>query len=311
MSYNNSGQVQLLQDWGNRGDLVLTYVGSELTGVWEREGVVTTYGYDPSSHQLTSITDPAGYHTTYTYDATTGGVATRSVAGRESLYFYGFGSGPTSLILHRYNELGFVWTHTTENGYPTGQIDPCGNVQTYVYGTDPTVPLQYNHPVAFTNGLGETTSYCFDINGYFLAQQDPLGHITTYQRDSFGNITQLINALGYTTTYLYGSSPQLRQLQTVIDPLGRRTTLGYQSNGLPQTTEDALGNVTTLLWNNLGVQTNLINPLGFYTTYLYDSRGNQTVAIDALGRSSTVSYDLQDRATSQQESAGEHQHDGL
>src|SRR5207244_2198687 len=59
-SYNGDGKVQVIQDWGYRQDTVLSYVGSDLTEVWEPNGGVTRYRYD-SSHRLTAVYDPEGY----------------------------------------------------------------------------------------------------------------------------------------------------------------------------------------------------------------------------------------------------------
>jgi YD repeat-containing protein len=83
LSYNAANQVQVIEDWAGRGLILLTYVGTDLTEVWEPEGVVTRYGYD-ASHRVTSITDPEGYITTYTYSGDQ--VRTRNVAGSITTY---------------------------------------------------------------------------------------------------------------------------------------------------------------------------------------------------------------------------------
>jgi YD repeat-containing protein len=50
LSYNADGKVQTVADWGGRGLVVLTYVGSDLTEVWQQEGVVTRYRYDANHY---------------------------------------------------------------------------------------------------------------------------------------------------------------------------------------------------------------------------------------------------------------------
>ncbi|MBI3966183.1 MAG: hypothetical protein HY329_11160, partial [Chloroflexi bacterium] len=84
LSYNGSGQLTAIADPGGRGSLTLGYTSGRLTSVtdwlsptprvasfqydgsnrlWkvtDRESQTTTYGYDGTSHRLTTITDPLG-----------------------------------------------------------------------------------------------------------------------------------------------------------------------------------------------------------------------------------------------------------
>jgi YD repeat-containing protein len=86
LSYNTDGKVQFIQDWGDQRHVVMTYVGSDMTGLWGPAGSVTTFHYD-GNHYLTAISDPELYLTTITYDYA-GRVLTCSVAGNLGRYTY-------------------------------------------------------------------------------------------------------------------------------------------------------------------------------------------------------------------------------
>jgi YD repeat-containing protein len=276
-SYNSDGRVQLVQDWGYRQDTIFTYVGSDMTEVWEPNGAVTQYRYD-ASHRMTAVYDPAGYGTTYTYDYASR-VLSRSVAGNLGLYTY-VTAGPT-LQTGYTDPLGNTWTHLSSGGIPTGQIDPLGNTQTYVY--------QSCRPVAITNALGYTTTYSYDTYGFQTGRQDALGNRWTYTRDAGAHVILTAqDPLGYVTTYAWGASPALRQLQGITDPLGNTTTIGYLSNGLPQYRQDPLGNIRTYTWSGQALLSAETNPLGYITTYQYDVGTNRVGMADALGNQWTT-----------------------
>jgi YD repeat-containing protein len=250
ISYSADGRVQYIQDWGNRQNVVLTYVGSDLTETWGPAGCMTRYHYD-SNHLLTTITDPEGYQTTYTYDSANR-VLTRSVAGSLGRYTY-VTSGPT-LSTGYTDPNGHTWTHVSTSGYPAGQIDPQGNRETYVYAS--------GRPQRFMDALGNCTTFTFNASGYQTGFQDSLGNCVTYTRDASGNLLTQVDPTGAVTSYSYGTGATARQLQTVTDPLGRVTSYSYQANGLPQTVIDPLGNCTTYVWNSQGLLTSEMNPLG-------------------------------------------------
>jgi YD repeat-containing protein len=292
LTYNSDGKVQTLEDWGNRGLIVLTYVGNNLTEEWEPEGRVTRYCQD-SNHRLTGIYDPMGYCTSYSYDYA-GRVLTRSVAGNLGQYTYSTSGGILNTVYT--DPLGKVWTHLTSGGDPAGMIDPLGNRETYAYS---------NHqPQAFTNGLGCCTTHLYDTNGYDAGLIDPLGNRWTYVNDSYGNRLTEQNPLGYLTTFSFGASPQLRQLEAVINLLGQRTSFGYYPTGLVQYRQDALGNRTSYTWTSQGVKATEVDPLGHCRTYQRDLVGNMTVEIDPLGACWTHRYDQMWRQMSTEDPLG-------
>ena len=273
LSYNLDNRVEVIQDWGYRQDTVLTYVGSDLTEVWEPNGAVTQYRYD-SSHRMTAVYDPVGYGTTYTYDYASR-VLARSVAGNRGVYTYVTAG---QVLQTGYTDpLGNTWTHLSSGGIPTGQIDPLGNTQTYVY--------QSCRPVGITNALGYTTSYSYDVYGFATGRQNALGNRWTYTRDPSAHVVLTAqDPLGYVTTYSWGASPTLRQLQAITDPLGNRTTFGYLASGLPQYRQNQLGHFTTYAWTAQALLSAETNALGFTTTHLYDIGTNRIGTVDALGR---------------------------
>src|SRR5207247_1085487 len=107
------------------------------------------------------------------------------------------------------------------------------------------------------------TSLTYNVHGFRTNRIDELGHRTSYTRDDVTNVVLTAqDETGRVTTYSWGATPSLRQLESVTDPEGRKTTYSYLANGLPQTRKDAFGALTTYTWSNLGLLSTEVDQLG-------------------------------------------------
>jgi YD repeat-containing protein len=178
-------------------------------------------------------------------------------------------------------------------------VDPLGRTTTVNYNnrgweTDQTDPasmmnqFQYNGVGRRTwvmttgGGMSMSASFTYDDLGRMIRHTDELNNATNYEFDSNGNRT------------------------AVIDPLGHRTSFGYDARDrlISVTTTDPDGagplapSVTTYTYDAAGNQIRVTDPLGRQTNTAYDAAGRRAAIIDAMGGVVNFGYDNADRMTS-------------
>jgi len=215
LGYNAAGELVSVSDPAGRGSLTLAYTAGKLTSVtdwasparavgyqydaqgrlWkvtDREGKLTTFGYDGTSSRLTSITDARGnVALTLTYDAS-GRVAAQQDA-------QGLASGATTTFAYVVNGDG---TRVTTVTSPPTSFEPAFS---------PTIVDTYNPSGWLTSRVTRpsssetlTESYAYDANGFRSAVTDPRGNTTNFCYDvsyagsaiagSRGNLTRVIGS---------------------------------------------------------------------------------------------------------------------
>jgi RHS repeat-associated protein len=80
-----------------------------------------------------------------------------------------------------------------------------------------------------------------------------------------------------------------------VNPLGYRTTFGYDGAGRSIRTEDALGYVSSSVYDKAGRLVASVNPLSHRTTFAYDEAGRRVLVRDALEHRTTSVYDAAGR----------------
>jgi tripartite motif-containing protein 71 len=252
----------------------------------------TSYGYNGTSHYITSITEPNGGITSYAYDSsnrvTTETVCTVTGTGcptadqRTTSYAYNIsaaGSGTTVIT----DPLGIETQQTFLNGDLVSEVDAYATNQpaysTYTY--EPTT----NELASQTNADNETTSYTYDANGNTISKTTctstalpcPSGdsQTTTWTYNAYDEITSMTPPATYgantaTTTYNYDqsgySSGGAGNLTSMSTPIlsstgtneGTQTTYYYHSNS-----------------SHPGDVTSMVDPNGKTWTYTYDSYGDK------------------------------------
>ena len=192
-AYNGSGFLISVTDWAGR-IVSFTYDGNNrLSTVTDREANTTTYGYDGISSRLTTITDANGHVVvTNTYDGD-GRVATQKDA-------LGLTTGQYTNFEYQDNIDG---TRTTTVTYPITSNDPNWNhveidihdedgqllQRVFKPSADPSEWYTQSHtydtngfPTSFTDGLGNTTLFCYDV----AYDGSPIS-------GSYGNTTRVIS----------------------------------------------------------------------------------------------------------------------
>ena len=229
-----------------------------VTAVSDPRQKVTSYGYDPTTHQLTSIRTPLGETTTFTYDPT-GRLATsveprgNATGGIPSDY-------TTTYSYDKADHLTKVTSPDPDGAGPQQPLvtqwlyDPAGNLQTY------------------TDANSQPTDYGYDnadrITSVTAPDPDGAGPltrpVTQYTYDEVGNLQTRTVAGTHTTSYGYDDA---NRLTSVTSPTGQLWTYTYDANGDRVTQTDPNGNATPT-----------------------SGDGTTTYGYDALGRLSSIGY---------------------
>ena len=247
--------------------------------------------------QLTQVTDPLANNWQFNPVQTDGLIDTSSGTG-------------TSANLASLSQYG---------GMSATSSDPLGNQDTFEID-------RFGNVIQHTNALGFIVTYDRDADGRVtqVTQPDPddsgplAASVTTYSYDSSGNVTQVTFADGSTDSSVY--DPTLNRPTQVTDPLGRITTLAYDTAGNLLSTTDPAGNVTSLAYDANGLVTSTTlpdpdgagplvapvlsiaydvlgqpvtttNPDGTTRQFVYDVAGNLVSVTDELGRVTTSTFD--------------------
>jgi RHS repeat-associated protein len=264
------------------------YTGSgynELTVYTDFDGSVWTYAYD-SYGELTASTDPDKHTTTYTWSNGLLSTMTDPLLN-VTTYQYDAALQLTGTLLGG-QSTGI--TAYDSAGNPTAFTDPLGNQTTYAFDGVGRV-------TSMTDPMGNVTTYDYDTSGLLLYTTDPLGRVTSYGYDSAGNETVEVDAYGTSfatrTTYVYDID---NRLVATVNALGQRTTTVYLGSVVGSKQEvgvtiDAMGFRTTNVYNLDGEVTQSMNARGEITKYAYDLLGRLTAVTDPEGNTTDTYYD--------------------
>jgi RHS repeat-associated protein len=199
----------------------------------------------------------------------------------------------------------------------TTVTDP-GN-STLTYGYDPG---NGGRLIASTDGLGGTTTYGYDINGFLYNTVYPDENYLTTTRDTRGNI--LSRTTGFTSSAATATSyktypaagtysatdPRDDEPLTYLnaDSSGPadatyQTTYAYTNTGDPASTTDPLNRTTSRIYTMgtepapgggtqpPGLPASSKDPLGHITVFTYNSAGDLVKSAEPSGLSTTYTYD--------------------
>jgi YD repeat-containing protein len=184
----------------------------------------------------------------------------------------------------------------------TTLTDPNGHQRRMLF--DPVSKYELTDTRAFGTPLAQTITYTRQASGLPNTLTDALGRVTSYSYDSLGNVASVARLSGTpdAVTDHFTYTPDFSQLASSTDPLGHKTTFGYENGCLVQVS-DPLGHSTTIACNNAGQPTGMQDALGHLTTLTY--RGYDLQAItDALGRTTRYVVDTLGRAVSARDPKG-------
>ena len=301
--FNSDGRLTSSED-RNGNHLTMGYDGSgKLTSVTDDAGRSLTLSYN-SGNKVQTITDPAGRIVSYSYDVDDNLVEVANPAGNTITYGYDLDHNLLSVagakgfiyLSNTYDSLHRVVSQTYNGGTFTYAYDDTNTVTTF---TNPrgTVTKQYlnstGNPVKIIRDVGGieiTTIRVYDDNMHAVSETDPNVNTTGFTYDSMGNLHTVTNPQGKIITSVYEAT--FNQVTGVTDPMGRETTLDYDSNGnLTKSTDDS-GNEQTFTYASNGDLLAYTSPLNQTTTNTYDGYGYPSTTTDHSGNTIYYSYDI-------------------
>ncbi|MEA5367216.1 LamG-like jellyroll fold domain-containing protein [Amycolatopsis sp., V23-08] len=275
-----------------------------------------------------------GDDTTYAGAGYLGGAWPAAPAANPQGYFtgsianitnFGFWASPTAATIKAMYDASHAAAASTTPFTTVAVTDPGSAILKSVYD-----PAGGGRLIASTDGLGNTTSYSYDVNGFPYRTTDPDGAYVQTTHDTRGNVlsrttgdtsTRLTATAYYTypptgtysstdprddlptafrngnsadqndNTYLTGYTYSARgDPLTVTDPLGGQTVSSYTAG-----TEPATGGGT----QPAGLLATKTDPLHHVTSYSYDSAGDLTEVLLPSGARTTYAYDNLGRRTGQ------------
>jgi YD repeat-containing protein len=111
-----------------------------------------------------------------------------------------------------------------------------------------------------------------------------------------GQEVSIADRNGNATHYAYVTTGAAAgALQTITDPVGLVTTLGFDGGGHLSTVTDPGGSRVTTFTMSSGNLTQIVDPDSATTQYGYDSSHRMTTETNPNGRTATVTYDSNGR----------------
>jgi RHS repeat-associated protein len=241
-------------------------VTGKLSQVTDRNGQVTTYGYDGDS-RLTSITLPGSDVSTYGYDPL--GRLVSAVNGSEQLQF-------------SFDDAGRLVSQTSSG---TGSSNLPTTALTYTYDAA-------GHRLSQTGPEG-TTDYSYDVLGRLQSITDPSNRTSGFHYDSASQLTAITRPNGVNQSLSYDNAGELTSSSASVGG----TTLtsvayGYNTNGQRSSATDLTG-TATYQYDPVGQLLSAVYSGGSRTneSYQYDAVGNRI----ASGSSSSFTYNADDQ----------------
>ena len=248
--------------------------GSGLTitpiGITSTTGLNVPFVRD-SQGRITQITDPQG-----------------------NVYLYGYDeNGNLATVTYPNTPQPSTYTYNANHFYLSGtdfRSDPLPVTTYYDSTTDDGNSSLDGRLASVTDGLGETTSYAYNLSTntttvtYPPDAQSNIGHATMVY-DSLGDLLTSTDPLNLTTTNTYDAR---QDLLSTTDPLGHTTSYTYDANGnkTSQTypaTATSTNTTSTTNYNQFSEPTSTTDELGNVRTFNYDASYNPASVTDSAG----------------------------
>jgi YD repeat-containing protein len=258
-------------------------------------GRTITYAYDTLG-RLSTVTDPVGGITRYTYDTAHRMLSITTPRGTTKVTtVYDQNGRVTAQTLANGGQWKFQYKELAGHIGETVTTNPRGQKTRITYNQD-GYPLTKTE--AFDTSISQTTTFTRDADNFITSTVDSLSRRTEYARDALGNLTTVTRAAGskeesrsfltYTVDY--------SQLASIMDPLGNKTAIRYDSRGAMAEVTDALGRTTRINTDTAGRPVAVTNALNATTAFSYD-RGRLASVTDPLGRTRRQWIDPAGRST--------------
>lgn len=192
--------------------------------------------------------------------------------------------------------LGLHWTHTynmqitrDSDGYITLKEEGGRRVVFAESSANLFVPIDhFGRPGITLHKLGEGT--------YRLDRRDG----TRYLFDAGAKLTEIEDRNGNSLTLGYEAD----RLITLIDDVGRITSLGYNSHGRFASLTDPAGRFSQLAYDSAGRLSQIIEPAGEVTSFLYDVQDRIIRRTEPDGSEIALFYDVEGRLIEATDASG-------
>jgi YD repeat-containing protein len=265
--YNISatGGLQSITDRSGNGITITS------AGITSNTGLSVPFLRD-DQNRITQITDPQGNIYQYSYDT----------------------NGNLSTVTYPNTSQPSTYTYNTSHLYLSGtdfRNDPLPTAQYFTSAdTDPAGNRLAGKLESVTDGLGETTSYAYNLSTNTTTVTYPpdagsnIGHATMVY-DALGDLLTSTDPLNHTTTNTYDAN---ENLLSTTDPLGHTTSYTYDSNGnkTSQTypaTATSTNTTSTTAYNQYSEPTATTDELGHVRMFNYDANYNPQSVTDSAG----------------------------
>ncbi len=290
--------------------LLLKYdAANRITSISDPIGRVVRYSYNGQG-TLAEMTDPAGGITRYGYDVQnrlTQITDARGVVVAQNSY------GANGRVSQQIQADGGVLSFDYILANPAVAMSPV--LQTTVtQPSTPDVPLPADRQMTYrfdpqgflldvTNALGQKRIFDREPGSNLLLAVhgpasctvcgDAQGGDQKFTYDANGNPLTLTNGAGETTTFTY--EPIFDRIDSITDPQGHVTSLGYDTRGNLTSITDALNQITGFEYDSSGLPTAIIDALNERFEISYDSFGNPVIIRDPLSNETAILYDAVSR----------------
>ncbi|MBU1640984.1 MAG: RHS domain-containing protein [Proteobacteria bacterium] len=295
-TYNAKGQVTSVNG-PLAGDLDLTTLAynattGNLLSVTSPLVGTTTYGNYDAARNAQLITDPNGIQTTLVYDGKNR-VISSTTNGITSTRTYNL-AGDLATVTDAMGR-SVTYDYDSTYGRLTKVTDPSGNYQQTGYDAQGNATQINAYDPGGVSHLLQRYSYQHPtLPGKLWKVINPDDSETVYDYDSMGNVTSIIDPLG--RIYSYGYDLNGRRTSTE-EPGLVITNYGYDNAGNLIKVTDAENKDTTYDVDDLGRVLASHSPDAGTISFSYTEAGQLAAKTDAMGVTTSYSYDVAGRRT--------------
>jgi YD repeat-containing protein len=254
--------------------------------------------------RITQITDTLGNMYSYGYDPSTGDLTSVTYPGIPIPATFQYSSHLLTQEKDRNGNVAGISTYDPVTGRLQTITDEMGNLTQMAYDTSTntttitnpdggkivTVSDANGNPLSVTGPLpGQTTAYTYDANQNLLTKTDALGNTWSYTYDANGYQTSQTDPLGNSSSKVYN---QYGGPVTITDPVGNVQNITYDANFNPSAIADSMGAAGGAVFDSSGNITSMTDANGKISKMTYDPQGNVAGVTDPLSRTASAVYDV-------------------